>query len=212
LLSSDPEITKNVVLSEKPPITTTIQSLPPALLDTLIAELSTLASVYHKPPETFLGQGKFGAEAMQKAAIEEQKQLANENPIAAAAAAAAVSGQAAPQSNVENLLDIDFDGAAPASLQKQPTGGASGLEGLAGTPQRVESPAAGVTPQASNNMDDLMGIFGSGPSQPAASSGGADDLMNGFAGLDMSGGSQPQPPQQQAQNQKKTNDDILGLF
>jgi len=61
---------QNVVLSEKPPITTTIQSLSPALLDQLLSELSTLASVYHKPPETFLGQGKFGAEAMQKAAIE----------------------------------------------------------------------------------------------------------------------------------------------
>jgi hypothetical protein len=58
------------VLSDKPPITSTIQSLPPALLETLLNELSTLASVYHKPPETFLGQGKFGAEAMQKAAIE----------------------------------------------------------------------------------------------------------------------------------------------
>lgn len=70
LLSSDPQITKNVVLSEKPPITTTIQSLPPALLETLIGDLSTLASVYHKPPETFLGQGRFGADAMQQAAIE----------------------------------------------------------------------------------------------------------------------------------------------
>jgi hypothetical protein len=36
----------------------------------LLTELSTLASVYHKPPEAFLGQGRFGAEAMQKAAIE----------------------------------------------------------------------------------------------------------------------------------------------
>ena len=61
---------KDVVLSIKPPITSTIQSLPPGLLETLIGELSTLASVYHKPPETFLGQGRFGAEAMQKAAIE----------------------------------------------------------------------------------------------------------------------------------------------
>lgn len=75
LLSSDPEITKNVVLSEKPPITTTIQSLPPALLETLIGELSTLASVYHKPPETFLGQGRFGADAMQQAAIEYVSQI-----------------------------------------------------------------------------------------------------------------------------------------
>lgn len=61
---------KAIVLSDKPPITSTIQSLSPALLDSLLNELSTLASVYHKPPETFLGQGRFGADAMQKAAIE----------------------------------------------------------------------------------------------------------------------------------------------
>lgn len=85
LLSSDPQIAKvslpsrrkkqpnnmqNIVLSDKPAITSTIQSLPPQLLEQLLAELSTLASVYHKPPEAFLGQGRFGAEAMQRAAIE----------------------------------------------------------------------------------------------------------------------------------------------
>ena len=69
--------TQSVVLSDKPPITSTIQSLPTALLETLLNELSTLASVYHKPPETFLGQGKFGAEAMQKAAIEYVKSCIN---------------------------------------------------------------------------------------------------------------------------------------
>ena len=70
LLSSSPQVAQSVVLSEKPPITTTIQSLPPGLLDQLIGELSTLASVYHKPPETFIGHGKYGADAVQKAAIE----------------------------------------------------------------------------------------------------------------------------------------------
>jgi AP-1 complex subunit beta-1 len=123
-----------------------------------------------------------------------------------AAAAAAVAGGAAPQSNVENLLDIDFDGAAPASMQKPPPGGSNGLEGLAGTPQRVASPAGTGAP--TNNMDDLMGIFGSGPSEPAAASGAADDMMNGFGGLNMGGPSQAAP----AQPQKQTNDDILGLF
>lgn len=222
LLSSDPQITKNVVLSEKPPITSTISSLPPQLLDTLLTELSTLASVYHKPPETFLGQGRFGAEAMQKAAIEygippsftqlqltnsprEQQQMARENPIAAAAAAAAVSGAAAPQSNVENLLDIDFDGSAPASMQKEPIPGATGLEGLAGTPQRVESPAA-EAPAVTNNMDDLMGIFGNGTSQGQPQP-GANDLMNGFASLDIGMSTQPS-----ATPQKKNNEDILSLF
>ncbi|KAF2835720.1 Adaptor protein complex beta subunit [Patellaria atrata CBS 101060] len=210
LLSSDPQIAKNVVLATKPPITSTIPALPPTLLDGLLSELSTLASVYHKPASSFLGHGRFGAEAMQRAAIEEQQEEARENPVAAAAALAAVQGgTTTAQSNVENLLDIDFDGAAPASLQKAPERGASGLEGLAGTPQRVASPAAGA-PQANNNMDDLMGIFG------GADNGGAaqhppgmsnDDLMNGFASLSM--GHQQPPPQQQ---QPKSNEDILGLF
>ena len=54
-------------------------------------------------------------------------QNARENPLAAAAAAAAVSGAPPPQANAENLLDIDFDGAAPASAQKSPASGLSGL-------------------------------------------------------------------------------------
>jgi len=186
-------------------------------LDSLLNEISTLASVYHKPPETFIGQGRYGAEAIQKAAIEEQKEMQLENPIAADAAAAAVSGSAAPQSNIENLLDIDFDGAAPASIQKEPMRGTNGLEGLTGTPERVESPAVVISPRdgpvASNNMDDLMGVFGNGTPAPAGSQGAAsDELTNGFAGLDMgpaAGASQPPPPQQQ---QRKTNEDLLSLF
>lgn len=68
--TSDPAAAKNIVLSDKPPIVTTIHSLPPALLEQLLTELSTLSSVYHKPPEQFVGQGRFGADAVQKAAIE----------------------------------------------------------------------------------------------------------------------------------------------
>jgi vesicle coat complex subunit len=68
--TSDSNATKNIVLSEKPPIVTTIHSLPPALLDQLLTELSTLSSVYHKPPEQFVGAGRFGADAVQRAAIE----------------------------------------------------------------------------------------------------------------------------------------------
>ncbi|KAF2753736.1 Adaptor protein complex beta subunit [Pseudovirgaria hyperparasitica] len=219
LLSSDPQIAKNIILAEKPPIQSTIPSLPQALLDSLLLEISTLASVYQKPPESFLGQGRFGAEAMQKAAIEEQRQEARDNPIAAAAAAAAVAGgSVAPQSNIENLLDIDFDGAAPASMQKEPSAGSSGLEGLAGTPQRVESPAVNAPANAKanmGNMDDLMGLFSNGNQGPAAQSQsvGGDDLMNGFESLNMGAGNQPSPPQQQQQQGgKKTNEDLLGLF
>lgn len=179
-------------------------SLPPKLLDQLLTELSTLASVYHKPPETFVGQGRYGADAIQHAAIQEQRQNAVDNPIAAAVAGA---NGAPAQSNAENLLDIDFDGAAPASADLPPKSGLSGLEGLAGTPQRIASPAAGAP---ASSMDDMMGLFDSNP-QPQ---GGANDLMNGFAGMDLSGSSQPPSAHTQLQQQggKKTNEDLLGMF
>ncbi|KAL9000846.1 MAG: hypothetical protein Q9169_000600 [Polycauliona sp. 2 TL-2023] len=222
LLSSNPQVAQNVVLSHKPPITSTIQSLPPGLLDRLLTELSTLSSVYHKPPEAFIGQGRYGADAVQKAAIEEQLQNARENPLAAAAAAAAVSGAQPPtQNNAENLLDIDFDGAAPASSQKSPVAGLSGLEGLAGTPQRIASPAAdtasGSASGGGNHLDDLMGL--SNGMGEANGNSYHQDMMSGFADLDMGAGGQPPPPTQQlATGQtssgtgKKTNEDLLGLF
>jgi len=54
LLSASPEAAKQVVLSEKPLISDDSNKLEPALLDDLIKHMSTLASVYHKPPESFV--------------------------------------------------------------------------------------------------------------------------------------------------------------
>lgn len=162
----------------------------------------------------------------------EQMQNARENPLAAAAAAAAVTGGGAPaaqqQANAENLLDIDFDGAAPASAEKEPPSGMSGLEGLAGTPVRTGSPAVSA-PQQSNNLDDLLGVFGndntasSSSNNNAAALGGLsggfgdtndDDLMNGFSNLNMGGGANNNNPTSpgSSNNGKKTNEDILSLF
>jgi hypothetical protein len=182
-------------------------SLPPVLLEQLLNEISTLASVYHKPPETFVGHGRFGADAIQHAAIQEQRQEAADNPIAAASMVNAQNGTP----NNDNLLDIDFDGAAPASAEIPPGAGASGLEGLAGTPQRVASPAAGA-PAPASSMNDMMGLFDmDGPSVGAAPA--QNDVINGFAGLDLGGASQPPPAQTQLQEGgKKTNEDLLGMF
>lgn len=199
-------------------------SLPPALLEQLLTELSTLASVYHKPPESFVGKGRFGADEIQRAALQEQRQNAAENPIAAsvaAAAAAGANGTAAPQSNIENLLDIDFDGAAPASAEHNPGG--------TGTPDRAASPpGTGGLPGApgggSGSIADMMGLFDAGGSSdasrsPVGSGGGMGDIMNGFAGMDLSGASAPPlPPAQQlqqglgGQEKKGAGDDLLGLF
>lgn len=54
LLSTDPEAAKSVVLGEKPLITDSAIKLEESLLDDLISNISSLASVYHKPPEHFV--------------------------------------------------------------------------------------------------------------------------------------------------------------
>lgn len=47
---------KDVVLSEKPVITDDSSNLEPLLLEKLLAQISTLASVYHKPADTFVSR------------------------------------------------------------------------------------------------------------------------------------------------------------
>lgn len=182
-------------------------SLPATLLEQLLSELSTLASVYHKPPESFVGKGRFGADEIQRAAIQEQRQNAAENPIAASVTANG-SGSVS-QNNIENLLDIDFDGAAPASHEQN---------SATGTPDRVQSPAT-------SGMADMMSMFdaplaGGSAAPAAAPAGGMNDLMNGFEGLNFGGAttSEPLPAAMQLHNAqggaqpKKDSDDLLGLL
>jgi len=54
LLSTDPEAAKLVVLGEKPVIEDDTFNLEPQLLNTLIGQIATLSSIYHKPPEAFV--------------------------------------------------------------------------------------------------------------------------------------------------------------
>lgn len=59
LLSTDPAAAKEVVLAEKPLISEETDLLEPTLLDELICHISSLASVYHKPPTAFV-EGRAG--------------------------------------------------------------------------------------------------------------------------------------------------------
>jgi len=56
LLSSDPEAARAVVLSEKPEIADDTYTLSPQLLEELIGQIATLASIYHKPSEAFVSR------------------------------------------------------------------------------------------------------------------------------------------------------------
>jgi AP-1 complex subunit beta-1 len=91
----------------------------------------------------------------------------------------------------------------PASLENQ--SGNSGLDDLMGGSSATPSVPAG----GANNMDDLMGIFGSSGAQVQSPT---DDLMNGFGGLNMGGPSQPTGHQMTEEERRKKNSDLLDLF
>lgn len=61
---------QTVVLSVRPPISLPQTTVAPAILEELLSEISSLASVYHKPAATFIGKGRLGAEEMAKRTVE----------------------------------------------------------------------------------------------------------------------------------------------
>ncbi|KAA1474163.1 Adaptor protein complex beta subunit [Dentipellis sp. KUC8613] len=209
LLSTDPGAAKSVVLAHRPPISLPRTTVAPALLNELLGEISSLASVYHKPAETFIGQGRVGAESMQRKGTE----LSDERASAQKALQTVAAGQQS-----ENLLDFDDEPATDG----QPTG-------LAATQVLQQTPAAAslLAGTSSNPLDDLVSIFGSAsvasPPAPASSQQAFGGLgLGGLGGLNGMGGS-PAPaapaqnPLSPVQNlaspvQQKPQDDLLGLF
>ena len=77
LLSSDPVAAKNVVLAEKPLISEETDLLEPAMLRELLSQIATLASVYHKPPNSFI-DGRVPLRQLKNPVLEEIAMVAPE--------------------------------------------------------------------------------------------------------------------------------------
>jgi hypothetical protein len=76
-----------VVLANKPIITDDSATLEPALLKTLMEQISTLASVYHKPADTFVSRQRLAVQTVDSVA---GRTFEEEEGTSAAAAAAQV--------------------------------------------------------------------------------------------------------------------------
>uniref|UniRef100_A0A1J3HH02 Beta-adaptin-like protein n=3 Tax=Noccaea caerulescens TaxID=107243 RepID=A0A1J3HH02_NOCCA len=119
LLSTDPEAAKDVVLAEKPVITDDSNQLEPSLLDELLANISTLSSVYHKPPEAFVTRLKTSVQKTEDDDYVEGSEI-SVNPIDGAASPPATSSYvpqqapaaAAPAPVPDLLGDLMGDSAA----------------------------------------------------------------------------------------------------
>ncbi|OCF43804.1 clathrin binding protein [Kwoniella heveanensis CBS 569] len=221
LLSSDPAAAKSVVLSVRPPISLPQTTVAPAILEELLGEISSLASVYHKPAATFIGKGRLGAEEMQRRVLEPEEEVSREKALQTV-----VAGNQA-----ENLLDFDAD--------DEPTSASIsgiGADGNSLSDGRISSAAISNAAKSTNPLDELMDLFSTAsmsaptaqPVAPASTVAGVpglqpnNDPFASLSGLSSppsamgSGGVSPTPPQQQHQQQKQAaggaQDDLLGLF
>jgi AP-1 complex subunit beta-1 len=227
LLSTDPQAAKTVVLSDKPPIEDEDTGVSPALLDDLIYHIGSLASVYHKPPEAFIGGKRYGADNVQKAAAEH----AEEEDINAPPPQI----QAAIKSNdIGNLLDLDWDepvatGSPTASSKPSAQDDLQDLFSSGSAQPQQTSP----TPKAAkSNVNDIMDLFGSAPAPQAAPQSPAfqqsffqqpaqpaqppqpqqqHDMFGGDLLFDSQPAAQPNPAQQQKQKQAE-KDPFADLF
>jgi len=74
MLVKNPQMTKTVVLQEKPPISDNMNNLETGLLDKLIENIGTLASIYLKPPEAFIKKMRDSLNQREKEYEEEREQ------------------------------------------------------------------------------------------------------------------------------------------
>jgi AP-1 complex subunit beta-1 len=149
LLSTDPEAAKAVVLAEKPTIHDDSGQLAPDILDQLLKHLSTLASVYHRLPETFVSRVKV-ANQRDDDDDEEDGSSHHAAPATHSQAAPNASGGAAaapPPKQVDLMSDLFGDSPAPAPA-------------ASATVHHAPAPAASL-------LDDLMGGFGAPAPAPA---------------------------------------------
>ncbi|KAG0287106.1 beta-adaptin [Linnemannia gamsii] len=232
LLSTDPQAAKAVVLSEKPPISvdSSADKLSPGLLDELINNISTLASVYHKPASTFMGNKAFSADAVRKAAVadaRDEEQIMGEDTVTSPTAPAA----SAPKNVMADLLDLDFGSSEPVStpVMSPPTSNSKSGPNYSADLFDMSSDMSSGGSDAFGGMGGMSGMSGVGglnigfqqsqsqsQNQNTATSGSSNAFgdLAGFGGF----GQQPsaatasQQTQQQKPTQSSTVNDLLDLF
>ncbi|XP_034230558.1 AP-1 complex subunit beta-1 [Thrips palmi] len=156
LLSTDPAAAKEVVLAEKPLISEETDLIEPTLLDELICHISSLASVYHKPPTAFV-EGRAGLRKSLPARTGSQEIFRE------SAGGDQPSIIPTQESLIGDLLSMDISGpAAPAAPQTQPAG-SSGLDLLGGGIDTLlggDVGAAAAAPISQTTTGLLGDIFG----------------------------------------------------
>lgn len=173
LLSTDPVAAKEVVLAEKPLISEETDLLEPTLLDELICHISTLASVYHKPPSSFV-EGRTAARRFtlplraEPSPGAETAEVVPTPQVAPLAAQAQVAPVAAPQPAADSLLgDLLMDapaGPTASAVHQAPAAGGGVMdllgEDFSGIQLGSSAPAGQPPVQMAGGLGDLFSLSG----------------------------------------------------
>ncbi|KAJ3107411.1 AP-1 complex subunit beta-1 [Phlyctochytrium bullatum] len=173
LLSSNPQAAKAVVLAEKPPIDADNAAVSETILDELIHNLGSLASVYFKPP-ALLGGG--GVDVV----LARETVLDGEDAEEAEGAAKVIQQVVASGGNIENLLDLDFG--EPAATTPVAIAGSVTSPGVAKSNPLDDLLSLGDAPSSLPPLGTAMGSLGGGlntASSPLAGLGGLGGLGAG---------------------------------
>merc|ERR1712157_697115 len=166
--------------------------LEPQSLNTLISHISSLASVYHKPPTNFLEPGKGrGLGASDPNSKNNNNTGAATNDQNAGPQIIQDANAVEQTNNVVNsiveLIDLDFTGNSGGAADPVPQSQAStDLDNILGGLGISSSPVTtSAAPAQSNPMDLLSGLGMGGPSQPATVSSSqpsqsVNDLLGGI--------------------------------
>ncbi|KAG2730758.1 hypothetical protein G9P44_005907 [Scheffersomyces stipitis] len=196
LSSSSTESQKEIILTKLPPITTTIASFNPVVLESLVEELSTLSSVYHKPAFTFIdpnaahshvAQGNKSRSSSKKDNIEDLTNLAKQEII--------------NNAKNENLLDFDDDDDALTGDNGAAEGSGSLLDELNDLFSAPVPVSQGQQTQPSSN-NDILSLFGAIPQNAPTPVSNVTQGLNNF-----NIGSNAAPS-----NTSKLNNDLLDLM
>jgi len=197
LLSTDPAAAKDVVLAERPLISDETDLIEPTLLDELICHISSLASVYHKPPNSFVDGAKLPIRSLKAGGSSAATESGGDGAVNAAPAAA--PSVIPTQGNlIDDLLGLDLGPSTPSYPPTQaPT---------------MAAPVGGVD-LLSGGLDSLLDIGGPTSASPAPTQMNSNPMGGGM--MDLLGGALSAPaaaPPQQPQEQNLSALGNLGIF
>lgn len=189
----------------------------------MIDEISTLASVYHKPVEAFIGGGRLSADALTNKANGTSASSGRQHQEVNGALETVAAGQRS-----ENLLDFGDDDDDDANSIQNSLSGLGVIAAQAQQQRQLNSnnsskaagqrPPLGMQKKSENPLDDLLGLFdqaglggsSSAPSMQAQQPPIQQQQNNMFGGSGMDGFGALPTQQQQPQQQRRSDMDFMG--